>query len=215
MQTVGSPVAVPTTTTLTAAPSPVAAGQPVTFTVGVASVTGDAVSGTVQFQVEGVIGTVTLTPGAPGTATYTTAAPLSPGPHTVIASYLGGGRHWVSQATITLMVNPPSTAVPTATTVTSNTPTSAYGQPVTFTATVTPMPPALGVPTGTVDFTATSSDGTTLDLGTATLGATGTAVLQTATLKPGSYTVVAVYQGDANDKGSTSAPITVVVLPNA
>jgi hypothetical protein len=218
-QSVSPPVFIPTVTTLAATPNPVAAGQPVTFTATVASVAGDAVYGSVQFQGDGINGTVSLTPpmtpsGAPGTATFTTAAPLSPGPHTVIASYSGDGLHWGSVATITLTVNPAATPAQTATTVTSNTPTSAYGQPVTFTARVATTP-ALGVPSGTVDFTATSSNGTGIDLGTAMLDATGTAVLQTATLKPDTYTVVAVYQGDANDKGSTSAPITVVVLPNA
>jgi Bacterial Ig-like domain (group 3) len=61
--------------------------------------------------------------------------------------------------------------VPTSTAVAPSTWTAFYGQPVRFTVTVSPVPPASGTPTGTV----TVYDGTTV-LGSATLSH-GTAVL--------------------------------------
>ena len=68
-----------------------------------------------------------------------------------------------------------------------------YGQSVSFTATVTPINPALGTPTGTVQFLTNG-----VDFGgavTLTGGSAASAVLP-STLWPGNYTVTAVYSGD-------------------
>jgi parallel beta-helix repeat protein len=78
---------------------------------------------------------------------------------------------------------------------------SVYGQPVTLTATV--AGPARGVTaTGAVTF----YDGATA-LGSGTLDPTGAATLTTATLAPGTHSIVAVYAGDATYTGSPSAPL--------
>ena len=76
-----------------------------------------------------------------------------------------------------------------------------FGQPVTFTATVTAHAPSPAVPTGTVDFL----DGAT-NLGTGTLNNVGTATFTTSTLAPGVYhSIKAVYSGDGtNFAGSTA-----------
>lgn len=82
---------------------------------------------------------------------------------------------------------------------------SAYGQAVTFAATVA-VPQTAGVPSGIVTF----HDGSSV-LGTGAVSATGFATLSTASLSVGSHTITASYGGSANDNGSTSAPIVQVV----
>jgi len=81
------------------------------------------------------------------------------------------------------------------------------GQPVTFTASISPA-----TATGTVQF----MDGTAT-LGTITVSG-GTASLSVATLTAGSHTVSAIYSGAANYLGGTSAAVmqsVVVPIPGA
>src|SRR5205085_1437802 len=87
---------------------------------------------------------------------------------------------------------------------------SNFGQTVTFTATVTVTAPGAGTSTGTVTF----KDGANV-LGTGTLNASGVASFSTASLSVGSHGITAVYNGDTNDNGSSSAPLTQVVNANA
>ncbi len=79
---------------------------------------------------------------------------------------------------------------------------SAYGQAVTFTATVTLSGET---PAGTVTF----KDGTTT-LGARTL-ASGIATFNTTTLTAGAHTITAAYGGDSNFATSTSSPLTQTV----
>jgi hypothetical protein len=74
---------------------------------------------------------------------------------------------------------------------------------VTFTATVSRM---AGTPTGTVNF----EDGTTV-LGSAALSA-GVCTFTTSSLAAGSHAITAVYSGDANDVGSSSAAVAELVI---
>jgi len=80
---------------------------------------------------------------------------------------------------------------------------SIYGQPVTFTATVSPIAPATGTRTGTVTF----KDGATA-LGTAAVNAAGQAVFTTTSLSATGtpHAITAVYSGDTNFTTSTSSP---------
>jgi hypothetical protein len=78
------------------------------------------------------------------------------------------------------------------------------GDPVTFTATVTPSSGT--TPTGTVTFAA---DGTSL--GTGTLDAAGHAQFTTSGLTAGSHSMTATYGGDAGFNGSTSTVLTQTV----
>ncbi len=89
------------------------------------------------------------------------------------------------------------TLATTLTGVTSDNNPAGVGDLVTFTATVTS---SAGTPTGTVTF----YDGAN-SMGTVTL-AGGVATISTNTLNAGSHTITAVYSGDANFAGSTSAP---------
>jgi uncharacterized repeat protein (TIGR03803 family) len=91
------------------------------------------------------------------------------------------------------------------TAVTSSNASPVYGQPVTFTATVTP---AVGAgPTGTVQF---QIDGDSVGSPVALVG--NTATYTTSSLDAGSHSVVAVYSGDGNFLGTTSPTLTQSVL---
>jgi hypothetical protein len=92
----------------------------------------------------------------------------------------------------------------TTTTVMSSVNPSTFGQSVTFTATVSS---AGGTPTGTVTF----KDGAAT-LGTGNLSS-GSASFMTSGLSAGSHSITAVYAGDSNFVGSTSAPLIQVVNP--
>jgi hypothetical protein len=96
----------------------------------------------------------------------------------------------------------------TSTTLSSSVNPSAYGQPVTFTATVSIAAPGVGTPAGAVKF----YDGTTL-LGQASLSG-GVATLTKANLAATTGTphvVTAQYVGTANYASSTSAAVDQVV----
>jgi hypothetical protein len=94
--------------------------------------------------------------------------------------------------------------VASATSVASSAGSAVFGQPVTFTATVT-GPAGADSPTGSVTF----FDGST-SLGSATLGG-GQAALTTSSLGVGSHSVTAQYAGDPSHLGSTSAPLPLAV----
>jgi len=93
----------------------------------------------------------------------------------------------------------------TTTKVTASDKSSVYGEPVTFTATVTATAPGSGTPTGSATF----MDGTmTLDVVTLSGGA---ATFSTAALSVGSHPITVVYSGDPDFIASTSAILTQTV----
>src|SRR5581483_7773083 len=127
---------------------------------------------------------------------------LTTGSHAITVAYSGDGNFAGStSATLTQTVNPASST----TTVASSVNPSSSGQVVTFTATVNAVAPGAGTPTGTVTF----RDGST-NLGTSTLSG-NTATFTTSALAVGSHTITAVYAGDTNFTGSTSASLTQTV----
>src|SRR6185437_12179001 len=89
----------------------------------------------------------------------------------------------------------------TSTAVASSLNPSAYGQSVTFVATVSASAPGAGTPTGTVTFL----DGGT-PIGTGSLSG-GVARFATSELAVGSHTITAIYSGDGNFAGSDGAQI--------
>jgi hypothetical protein len=94
--------------------------------------------------------------------------------------------------------------ISTATTLTSSADPSPFGQPVTFTATVSSNTSGQPTPTGSVTF----MDGTTvLNPGGTTLDGTGTAAYATSSMPIGNNSVTAVYNGDSNFASSTSATL--------
>src|SRR5207249_1716925 len=94
----------------------------------------------------------------------------------------------------------------TTTTLTAAPNPSTVGQAVTLTATLVAVAPAAGVRVGKVTF----RDGVAT-IGTATLGATGSASIAVSTLAAGSHSLTAVYGGGGNFGASTSAAVTQVV----
>jgi subtilase family serine protease len=126
----------------------------------------------------------------------TTGYNLVTGLGSINASHLAAA--WVAQGSST------------STTLISSQNPQAFGSAVTFTATVTTT--GTNTPTGTVTF----NDGTTA-LGTGTLGAgpgvvgSQQATFSTSTLSSGSHSITAVYAGDANNAGSTSAILTQTI----
>lgn len=82
------------------------------------------------------------------------------------------------------------------------------GQTVTFTAHVSGAIGVGGVPTGTVTFQNGS-----MQLGTATVDATGIATFQTSSLALGMYDIVAMYGGDANFAASNSPVVVLNIVP--
>ncbi len=189
----------PSTTALTSAPNPSTFGGAVTLTATVTG-SGPIPTGTVTFRDgAGVIGTALL--NGSGVATFVTST-LGVGAHILTATYGGDGFYAPSTSpAVTQTVGSANTLVALMSSVNP----SSSGQPVTFTAVVSPFAPAAGVPTGTVTF----YDGAAL-LGSATLVG-GQASFSTAALTPGVHSITAVYSGDATFTPSTSAPLSQTV----
>ncbi|WP_244942927.1 beta strand repeat-containing protein [Streptomyces inhibens] len=191
-QTVGQ---ASTTTSVISSPDPSVVGQPVTFTAIVAPVAPGAgtPTGTVTFVITGGP-TLTATLSG-GTASVTTSA-LTAGTHTVTATYSGDPSFTGSSGTDTQTV----TQALTTTSVTTAPDPSVVGQTVSFTATVAPVAPGAGTPTGTVTFLAT--DGLTTVTLTGTLSGGTVTVSTNGLVTAGAYVVTATYGGDANFVGS-------------
>ena len=193
-----------TVTTLVSSANSSVAGQQVTYTATVSPVPD---GGTVAFTDGGAtIGGCGAQPV--DTSTGTAACQVtyaSPGAHSITADYSGDASFGPStSAALTQTVNQAGTA----TVVTSSANPSVSGQSVTFTATVSPVPPGTGTPTGTVTF----SDGGT-PLGTATLNGNGAATFTTSALAAGDHAITAAYGGDTNfaaSKGSLTQTVSKI-----
>jgi hypothetical protein len=95
---------------------------------------------------------------------------------------------------------------PTATSMTSSASPSAFGEPVTFTATVSPAGGGAGVPSGTVQFRV---DGAVFDDPVPLIN--GAASIDTAGLSAQPHAITAVYSGDGFFAASTSVALSQVV----
>ena len=191
-----------TSTTVTSDRTPSSIyGDPVTFTANVSAVGSVLVpSGTVQF-IDGVTNL-----GAPvalvnGVASSLAIAPLSVGNHPITAVYSGDLSFGTSTGSMSQLVVQGSTL----TALTSTLSPSVYGTSVTFTASVSVVAPAAGVPSGSVQF----FDGGT-SLGSNNLVG-GAATLVTSALNGGNHSLTAVYFGDASFGGSLSPALPYVV----
>jgi hypothetical protein len=186
--------------TVTSTPNPSTYGIPVTFSIAITATGSTGATGTVTIS-DGanVIGTANLV-GTTGQTTFTTAA-LVVGSHAITVSYPGDPNYAAgTSAVLTQVVKQAQT---TTTAAVSPNPAFAGGT-LTATATVK-LTQGVNVPTGTVTFTSG-----TLTLGSAALGASGTATVNT-TLPIGTYSIVATYSGDVNDAGSAASPIPLTV----
>jgi large repetitive protein len=175
-------------TVVTSGQNPTATGNTVTFTATVSGNGGGAVTpgGTVQFSDNGT------NVGAPVTLVNGVATlPIllsTGGTHTIKGTYNGDTNFNGSNGSFSETVN---AGTATTTTIASSQNPSVFGQPVTFTATVTGSG---GTPTGSVTFTIDGIAGFTVNL----VNGVATTPPQTGLNVPGSpHTITAAYSGDA------------------
>jgi hypothetical protein len=185
----------PTSTSVASSLNPSTYGKTVTFTATVTSSYGTP-AGTVNFYDGGtLLGSGTLSGGHASIGTAT----LSGGTHSISATYTGAGTFAAStSSSLSQVVNKASSATSLASSLNPAT----YGQSVTFTAKVSS---SAGTPSGTVTF----KDGATT-LGARTLSG-GNATFSSSTLNTGSHNITAVYGGNTNFNGSTSAVVNQAV----
>jgi hypothetical protein len=185
-------------------------GQPVTFSLSVANTSTAPVptGGTVTFYLDyGTSAVKSLGSAALslGVATLTTNV-VPAGSHTVTAVYAGTANFLGSTSNaVSQSVSPATTAVTIGSTPASGS-TVTYGNPVTFTASVSDLSTSL-VPTGMVEFL----DGTTV-LGIVAVNGQGTATFTTRTLARGSHGITAVYLGTTNFNGNTSGAVSLTIV---
>ena len=194
---------------VTSAPNPSTFGRAVTITAAVISSGTSIPTGTVNILDAGSqIGTANLS-ASTGVGAFITST-LAVGSHAITASYLGDANNAPStSAPITQVVNK-GVSLPqkTSTTVTAAPNPVMAGAAVTLTATVQETSGS-ATPAGKVTFTDTFNSAT-VALGSATLAASGTAVINPI-LAVGTHSIVATYAGNANDAASASAPLAVTV----
>jgi hypothetical protein len=186
-----------TTLTLSSSVNPSGLDSPVTFTAAITPQYGGQATGTVTFK----DGSTTLGSGTvSGNAASMTTSGLAMGTHSITAIYSGDSNFTGStSSTLSQVV----TKATTTTTLASSMNPSVQGKSVTFTATVSSL---AGTPTGKIQYL----NGTKV-LATLTL-TSGSAKYTTSKLSPGSNSITAVYEGDSNNSGSTSAPVNQFVL---
>jgi len=178
-------------------------GDSVTFRADVNDRADSIAGGTVQFVVDGKNfgGPVALSGGV---AFSSATSKLSIGNHTVTANYGGDASHLASSGD--LQGGQTVNKAAGTTTVTSSLNPSAYGQSVTFTATVATV---FGIahPTGTVQFQVDGNNiGSPVTLTSLRVNRfmwINWATISDASIPAGSHTVTAHYSGDANYSSNT------------
>jgi hypothetical protein len=196
-----TPAAQSTTTTLVAAPNPVAVGKTLTLTASVKGSGTTVPAGTVSFlNGSTVLGTATL--NSSGVATLSTAT-LALGSHSLTAQYAGNANSLASTSAAVSVTVTAAVQSTTTTLVAAPNPVVA-GKTLTLTASVKGS--GTTVPAGTVSFL----NGVTI-LGTGTLNSSGVATFPTSALAAGKYSLTAKYAGNANSLASTSTAVSVTV----
>jgi hypothetical protein len=194
----GQPVQTPTTTAVTSSPNPSVVGQYVYFTATITANIGGLGTpwGTVTFQ-EGSTVLAANISLAGAQATFSTPS-LSVASHVITAIYSGAGVFQGSTGADSSSPQVVNNAASKTTLVASANP-SASGQTVTFTATISAMPPGFGTPTGSVTF----QEGSTVLASEVELDGTGHATFSTASLPTGTHTLTAAYSGDGSFQSSS------------
>jgi CSLREA domain-containing protein len=202
-QTISPASLQPTTTLLTSSLNPSTPGQQVTFTAVVTAPSYHGTpTGTVTFTIDGQAQTpVPLAlVGTSDEAVFTTST-LSAGSHTVSASYSGDSHVSSSTGSLpTQTVTAPGLHA-TTTTLTSSPSPSTAGQPVTFTAIVSPDG-SPGSPSGSVTFTIDGVSQAPVAL--TLLNGRDEAALLVESLAKGTHTITAAYTGDSSFAASSA-----------
>ncbi|MGW7757611.1 Ig-like domain repeat protein [Streptomyces violaceusniger] len=177
-----------------------------TFTATVIPLGVGTPSGTVTFIITGgptLMGTLV------GGTISVTATGLSVGTHVVAALYSGDTNFLTSTGTNAIVVVPASTT----TSVMSSPNPSALGQPVTFTATITPVAPGAGTPGGTVTGSGTLSGGVAT-FTTSALDANATAYTVTGVYNPDTATFLTSTGTDTHTVNRADTKVTITSIPN-
>ena len=191
-----------TITNLGASVNPSALGQNITFTATVSASSGGVTpDGSITFfDGTTILGNVAL--DASAVATYSTLA-LTAGAHSITATYGGDAAKDIQGSTSVALIQDVQTA--SAIAVASSQSPSNYGNPVTFTATITVS--GATAATGTVNFLDSG-----VKIGTGTLaGSPASATFSTSALNVATHNITAAYAGDANNAAGSSAPFSQVV----
>jgi hypothetical protein len=186
--------------TLVASANPSSPGDTVNYTLTLPA----GVGGSVTFTVTGPGAATPVSQTATVAADGTVSAPItfpSVGLYDVVAAYSGNATIAQKDFNLTQEVS-----FPTAMAVTSSSPTTALGDAVTFTATVTS---ANGVPTGPVTFTNLTTGEV---LGTAPL-VNGVATLTTTAVAAGTNTIRASYTTDGTFRSNMADVTQTVTVP--
>ncbi len=202
-----------TTTALSPPAGPLVSGQPITLTATVAVTTpgSGTPTGSVTFK-DGTttLGTSNLNGLAADVATYTTSTKLlaSGSPHSLTATYSASTSDLGSVSKpVSLTVGLSGTT--TAFTVTPPQPWVS-GQALTILATVAPLAPGTGTPTGTVTF---YNGSTKLGSGTLNKAATDQTTFVAKLPATATNSLTAVYAGDTNYNTSTTTNVIEPVAP--
>ena len=190
-------------------------GNPVTFTASVTSAGAGTPTGGVTFFSDGTA-IASCTQGAEPIAlngsaqAQCTTSSLTAGSHAITATYGGDGTFAASNGALpTQIVNQGASQTSVASSVNPTT----SGQSTTLSAHVSAVSPALGTPTGQLDFVYAGVEvpGCTQQ----TLDGSGNASCATSGLPAGVDDVTAVYAGDTNFISSTSGAVTQIVTTDA
>lgn len=192
-----------TTLTLSTSSTVVTPGQAITFTaVVIPASTGSASpGGTVQFfDGTTLLGTGTVSNNV---ATFSTATLSGASDHSITAIYVGDTNYTGSSSPV---ITVSKTVRPIATTVSLSASSTTFttGQPITFTATLTPASVGAAAPTGTVQF----FDGA-VPLGTATIAGGAASFATTGLTGTTAHAITATYSGDTLYAASSSPVLTV------
>jgi hypothetical protein len=194
-----------TTTSLTASPNQIAAGQTLTLTAAVQGTGSTVPAGTVSFMSGSTpLGTAPVNSSGVATLTITT---LAVGSYSLTAQY-SGNANFLSSSSAAVSVLVSSQATTTTTSLTASPNPVGTGQTLTLTAAV--QGTGSTVPAGTVSFLSGSTP-----LGTAPVNSSGVATLTITTLAVGTYSLTAEYSGNAIFLSSTSAVVSVTVSGQA
>jgi Bacterial Ig-like domain (group 3)/Disaggregatase related len=205
--------AAPTVLTLSSSNNPAPFLSTIAFTARL-TINGQSVGAgnTIHLSINGQ--TISLTTDATGSATYTIGT-LMPNSYPITASFAATNNLLAGSASLTEVI----TAASTSTSLTGTPNPGFLNLPVTMMATVSSQGASTPVGSGNVTF----YDGST-SLGSSRLSATGTASITAKFSQVGVRNITAVYGGDADFLGSTSAVLkemivagdfSIAVLPGA
>ena len=195
---------IPTWTVISSSQNPSNPNNPVLFTATINKPSQVTLvpTGTVQFQAGGDdLGGGYL---ASGTVSSNVTSFPAVGLYNIAATYTTDSPYFYSSSGSLQQSVVPSTL--TSTSIYSSSPNNSctYGAEVTFTATVSELAPAFGIPTGTVQFLDNGVYLSQIPLDS------GVAALSTSSLKIGRHTIIAVYSG-SSECGSSSGELTQMV----